>query len=801
MLVYTAKKDSFLEEVRNNQIQLVILRELKRKTGKGAAPNEITSWANSLQFMANVLRDDEIPSDAGVSIEYQLPLSSKRIDFILTGQNPEKQETAVIIELKQWSKVEATQKDAIVRTWLNGGVKETPHPSYQAWSYAALIDDFNETVRSDQIVLRPCAYLHNLVDATDVADAFYAEHIAKAPVFISTDAKKLSEFLKQHVRFGDTKDLMYRIEHGKIKPSKGLAESLSSMLAGNQEFLMIDEQKVVFETAISLAHLSQIKRQNFDKQVLIVEGGPGTGKSVVAINIIVELTKREMLAQYISKNAAPRAVYSAKLAGTMKKTRVNNLFKGSGGFYDTEPDFFDALVVDEAHRLNARSGLYRNLGENQVKELINSAKFSVFFVDEDQRVTLQDIGSKAEIKRWAAQLDATVTELTLDSQFRCNGSDAYLAWVDDVLQKRETANSLLRQSEYDFRVFDDPNELRRTIESKNQHANKARLVAGYCWDWKSKNEAKAFDISLENGFSARWNLTSDGSLWAIASESVTEVGCVHTAQGLELDYVGVIIGPDLIVRNGVVICDPSKRSKNDQSIKGYKTLVQKSSDAELQIESIIKNTYRTLLTRAQKGCYLYCTDKETANYFKSRLERVSVNQTAESKIAKKTPYPFRILPIQEVKPYINSVPVFNMKIAAGVFSTEQNIEDREWAELPDHFRMQPNLFLAQVIGESMNKVIPSGSWCLFRANPGGTRHGKIVLVELRNRYDPETQGRYTVKQYIRERIFLDSDSNGESRIELWPNSDDSTFQKITLMEEQGDDFFVVGEFLSIITTE
>jgi uncharacterized protein len=801
MLVYTAKKESFLLEVRGNQIQNVILKELKLKTGKGAAPNEIASWANSLQFMANVLQDDEIPADAGVSIEYQLPLSSKRIDFILTGQNKDKRETAVIVELKQWSKVEATDKDAIVRTWINGSIKETPHPSYQAWSYAALIDDFNETVRKDGIALTPCTYLHNLNDSTAINNPVYREHIAKAPVFISTDAKKLSEFLKLHVRFGDSNDLMYRIEHGKIKPSKNLADSLSSMLNGNEEFLMIDEQKVVFETAISLAHEAQRHQKNrpLAKQVLIVEGGPGTGKSVVAINIIVELTKRELVAQYISKNAAPRAVYAAKLARTMKKTRINNLFKGSGSFIDSESNFLDALVVDEAHRLNAKSGLYRNLGENQVKELINSAKFSIFFLDEDQRVTLQDIGSKAEIRSWAKALGANITELTLSSQFRCNGSDAYLAWIDDVLQKRETANSLLDESDYEFEVFDDPNRLRQAIELKNKNSNAARLVAGYCWDWKSKTNSDLHDIELENGFLARWNLAEDGSLWAIAENSVSEVGCVHTAQGLELEYVGVIIGPDLIVRNGIVICDPSKRSKNDQSIRGYKTLLINNPEAKVQLDEIIKNTYRTLLSRAQKGCYVYSTDRETAEYFRSRLGEPARRVITKLKeIRSANIYPFQILPISEVKPYINAIPVFDLKIAAGSFSAEQNIEERKWMELPEHFRMQQGLFVAQVHGQSMNRVIPDGSWCLFRANPGGTRQGKVVLVELRNQFDPETRARHTVKQYFSEKTAGDDGESQNLRIELRPNSNDPLFHSTYLNFGEADDYSIVGEYLAIV---
>jgi uncharacterized protein len=277
------------------------------------------------------------------------------------------------------------------------------------------------------------------------------------------------------------------------------------------------------------------------------------------------------------------------------------------------------------------------------------------------------------------------------------------------------------------------------------------------------------------------------------------VGCVHTAQGLELDYVGVIIGPDLIVRDGVVICNPDARSKNDQSIRGYKTLIQKSPEAVKHIDAIIKNTYRTLFTRGQRGCYIYCTDKETAAYFKSKLAPTFKEVPPDSKGNEVIEFPFRVLPIEAVKPYVNAVPIFSMKIAAGAFSLEQNIEDREWVELPDHFKMQAGLFVAQVNGQSMNRVIPDGSWCLFREKPGGSRHGKIVLVELRSQYDPETSGRYTVKQYYRERIFLDPEQGNQSRIELRPNSEDPSFKSLYLSDEEDEDFYVVGEFLSVIS--
>ncbi|MBB6050725.1 DUF2075 domain-containing protein [Armatimonas rosea] len=399
----------------------------------------------------------------------------------------------------------------------------------------------------------------------------------------------------------------------------GLTDRLEPMLQGKQEFILTNEQKAVFDKATALA----TKSQKGSKNVLIVQGGPGTGKSVVAINLLAVLTKQNLTTQYVSKNAAPRAVYQSKLAGKFTKHHIAELFKGSGAYTQTSENAFDALIVDEAHRLNEKSGLYQNQGENQILEIIRSARLSLFFIDEDQRVTLKDIGEVQQIRHWAESQGATVHEMALTSQLRCNGSDEYLGWLDNALQMKPAARGSIEKIGYDFRVVDSPTELRDLIFEKNKLAGRARLVAGYCWDWKSKNypTGKVMDIVLEeHDFAMRWNLASDGSLWLIKPKSVTEVGCIHTCQGLELDYVGVIIGPDLIVRDGVVITDATKRSSQDRSVQGYKTLRQESAEqAEKQVESIVKNTYRTLMTRGQKGCYVFCTDKETQEYFSKQV--------------------------------------------------------------------------------------------------------------------------------------------------------------------------------------
>jgi hypothetical protein len=333
------------------------------------------------------------------------------------------------------------------------------------------------------------------------------------------------------------------------------------------------------------------------------------------------LTSKEGVVHYISKNSAPRNIYSSKLKGSITKSHIDNLFKGSGNFHNADKNTFDALVVDEAHRLNKKSGLFKNLGENQIKEIINASKFSIFFIDESQRVDIFDIGRKEEIEKHANKLGAKIEVMQLESQFRCNGSDGYLSWLDDVLDIKKTANFDGFGKQYDFKVIDNPNDLKKIILEKNKINNKARLVAGYCWNWlkDGKNKTHIYDINLpEFDFSMSWNL-GNTLTWAIDEESVNEVGCIHTSQGLEFDYVGVIIGDDLRYENGIVT-DFTKRARTDNSLKGIKTLAKENiKKANAIADEIIKNTYRTLMTRGQKGCYIYCTDKKLAEYFKKRL--------------------------------------------------------------------------------------------------------------------------------------------------------------------------------------
>jgi len=617
MIVYQSTKTGFIHDVTSGSIDDIIKAKVLEKLKRNSGPSETESWRNSLMYMNNVLNDPEIPNDTGISIECQIPQSSKRIDFIITGTNATHQEHAIIIELKQWLSAEKTGKDGVVRTRLGGNLRETSHPSYQAWSYAALLMNFNETIYTEDIQLKPCAFLHNYTQDAHITHEFYADYLKKAPVFLKNDQLKLREFIKQFVKHGDKKELICRIENGRIRPSKMLADSLVNMLKGKDEFVMIDEQKIIYETALHMARNASKGK----KKVLIVDGGPGTGKSVVAINLLVNLTKENKFVQYVTKNSAPRSVFESKLTGEFRKTVITNLFRSSGSYTETPPNTIDALIVDEAHRLNEKSGMFSNLGENQVKEIIRSSLFSVFFIDENQRVAMSDIGTKGEIEKWAARLDASVYHQKLESQFRCGGSDGYLAWIDNTLQIRETANPTLEGIEYDFRVLDSPTELRSLINEKNELNNKSRLVAGYCYPWNSKKDKTKFDIVFPaHSFEIRWNLSDDGMLWILKPESVNEVGCIHTCQGLELDYVGVIIGKDMLVKNGFVFADHAGRASSDKTVHGFKKLKKENPAAASEaINDIVKNTYRTLMTRGMKGCYVYAEDEEMRDWLRNSI--------------------------------------------------------------------------------------------------------------------------------------------------------------------------------------
>ena len=783
MIIYRATKKQFVDDVFNNTIADNIDEAFYEHLGRHTSPNEIRSWQNSMQYMSRVVNTPELPDDAGVAIEYQIPLTAKRVDFIISGLNSLKREQLVIVELKQWEEAEPTPKPGIVVTRFQHGKAETAHPSYQAWSYAYMLQNYNMTIQERGVDICPCAYLHNYTPDGMINGAQYQDYVAKAPVFLKNDAARLQDYILRYVRYCSPEDIIWKIDNGKLRPSKQLADSLTSMLHGNDEFIMLDDQKVVYESAVYLAK----KAQQGKKQVLIVEGGPGTGKSVLAINLLVNLTAEGIASQYVTKNSAPRAVYSVKLSGSYKKSYINNLFVGSGSFIDTPTNTMGSLIVDEAHRLNMKSGMFSNLGENQIKEIINTARFSVFFVDDCQRIHMKDIGSVQSIKQYAEEMGADVHLEHLSSQFRCNGSDGFLSWLDNALQIRETANIHLTQEDYDFRIYDSPTEMFEEIKRKNETNNKSRVVAGYCWDWNSKQNRMAYDIVLPQfGFRKQWNFNSNEP-WLIGEKSIDQIGCIHTCQGLELDYVGVIVGPDLSYKNNRVVTDGFKRSPNDQSLKGFKAMAAKRpTEAQQAADAIIKNTYRTLMTRGMKGCYVYFCDKPLAEHFRELM----AEKPEEVEM-------LRIEPIvnDDVK-YIDFLPVYSIKAACGYFGEGEDVNELGWIQVEGMGKLNRNMFVVQASGHSMEPKINDGDFCVFRANPAGSRQGKIVLVQHHNFYDSDYAGAFSIKEYSSAKSYDEFGNWQHERIELKPQNRD--YNPIAINAEDADDFRVIGELVGVI---
>lgn len=619
MIVYNANKGQFVQDVRTGVIATKILSLIRERGLNAGQEREFESWHNSMKFMRDIVDDRDIDDNVQIAIEYNIPQTSKRVDFIIIGSDEKGIDNIVIVELKQWTKAEKVDDDMhfSVRTFVANDNRIVCHPSYQAYSYSRFISNYSQEVQDNNIHLVPCAYLHNYLSKYKPALAadIYKEWYTSAPFFIMDEVQPFIDFVKKHITKKSSKgDLLYLIDHGRIKPSKSLQDAMATMVRNEPLFALLDEQAVCFDMCVR----TMLKcLEDHKKRTVIIQGGPGTGKSVLAVNLLLHYLLCNCNAAYVTKNSAPRQAFLSILSGNRADgiADICHLFRSPFRLSGVPANGYDCLIVDEAHRLVKK--MYGDWGgENQVKECINASLLSIFMLDEDQAVTTKDIGSIEEITKWCKELGSSVImreETKLVSQFRCNGSDAYIQFINNLLQRnKETINVPLTELNYDFRVFDDASQMREALREKNAN-NKARMVAGYCYDWNVKHHRGNIDISLPGGFEAKWNLEND-KIWAINPKSFEEVGCIHTAQGLEFDYVGVLIGKDLLYRDGQVTTDKSAISPDDNT-SGIRTAPEDNA------KRLILNTYKTLLTRGQKGCFVYCEDEELREYFKKMINK------------------------------------------------------------------------------------------------------------------------------------------------------------------------------------
>lgn len=613
MIVYKATKKEFLEDCRKEEI----IRKITEGYTKNVAKTNysiVNSWNGSIPYLYLLLEDDSIPDNCGISIEHTIPNidTKKRIDVIITGKNKNKQNVAIILELKQWSKVEqpADKVGYIVTSHTREEIIRV-HPSFQAYSYLYFLKTYNSAFITDDIQTYSCAFLHNYEKCPNDAlfDDKYKKFIDKCPLFLRGDLAKLRNFINERICEGDNCKVIDIIENSHVSITNLLTSKTIDIMKNTQYITLIDEQEIIYEKAIEMA--KQCMKDN-KKRVFIVKGGPGTGKSILAMKILTDVfmnpNNKINKASFVTPIQAQREVYKYTIQKDNIYKPIIKIIKSSGAFIQSINDENDVLIVDESHRLKEKSGVFENIGENQTKEIIKASKLSIFFIDDLQRITLKDKGSVSEIIKRAKEQEAIIEEFELTSQFRCSGSAGYVSWIEDVLQIRDTANHDVIDSNlhYDIKIVDDPNKMRDFIRRKNKKNNASRIVAGYCWDSKkeSRDNSEIYDIEIpEYDFYMSWNLINEQ--WAIAKDSVERAGCIYTCQGLDFDYIGVIIGQDLIYRNGKVEVDYTKRAKTDRALNGIRRIIQRNRlEGEKLAEEIIKNTYRVLLTRGK--CRMYC---------------------------------------------------------------------------------------------------------------------------------------------------------------------------------------------------
>jgi DUF2075 family protein len=619
MKLYTGTSEQFIQDILENRLPDKLKAAYESYYYRLAGQQEVVSWTNSLQFVKNVIEYASLRDDM-VVVEYELPYSNRRIDCLLFGKGPDDKGNAVIMELKQWSKVENCDIENEVVTFTGGANRFEAHPSFQAQGYYSYLKDFVEVFGNDAVSLSAISYCHNYSRASDVLFGPKFQSVIKDfPLFAKEDVAGLAAYLKARLSSGQGLEVFNRFSSSPVGPTKKLLEHTRKMIMGQKEFNLLEDQLAAYYAILDRAKkASRLK----SKCVILVRGGPGTGKSVIALNVIAELLSKGQTVFH--------ATGSAAFTSTLRKivgARAAGMFKYFNSFTTVEENKVDVLVCDEAHRIRETSMSRYTRKEQrsnrpQVDELVQAAKVSVFFIDDYQVVRPYEQGSSELIRRTAKKHGAELFEFELKTQFRCSGSDGYLNWLDNALGIRETANLMLTKNEkMDFRIFDGPQSLYEAIRKKNEEKpNSARMVAGFCWPWSDPNPDGTLKEDVVIGdFRMTWEAKNEATkvaagiprakLWAYDPNGVSQMGSIYTIQGFEFDYVGVVFGDDLAY-------DPEN---------GWVGKPQNSADAAVKRDRenfvrYVKNAYRVLLTRGMMGCYVCFLNRDTENYFRSLIQ-------------------------------------------------------------------------------------------------------------------------------------------------------------------------------------
>ncbi len=623
MRLYSGSSEQFIEDTYQNRIAQKVRESFLQQMGHYPPESEVAAWRNSLKATSWVFEHAKL-TDHGVIVEYQLPLTSKRLDCMICGKDRERHDNAVIIELKQWDRCRPAEGDREVMAWVGGSDRELLHPSVQAGQYRMYLEDVHTVFypESDGVTLSACAYLHNYNGRPDdpLLSRKFQSIVETTPLFTADDVPRFEDYLVSRLERGEGLEVLQKVEESRYRLSKKLMDHVANVIRGTPEYILLDEQLVVYDRVLSLVKGGF---HGAKKTILIVRGGPGTGKSVIAINLMADLLRKGVNAQY--------ATGSKAFTETLRKVigpRGGVQFKYFNSYVDAEYNAVDVLIADEAHRIRKTSNNRWTRRESrrdtpQIDELIHASKAAVFFIDDDQVVRPDEIGSTAYIRVAAEKSGCAVLEYELETQFRCAGSSAFVNWVNNTLGIRETANPMWGRDEaFDFRVVESPEALEELVLRTAAEGHSARMTAGYCWDWsKPKPDGTLEDDVVIGDFRRPWNAKPgarrlangipSAPTWAHDSKGLGQIGCVYTAQGFEFDYVGVIFGKDLMYNHATNQWEAHSENSSDPSVRA-------SGPRFLEL---VKNTYRVLLTRGMKGCYVHFLDEGTKAYFMSRMAR------------------------------------------------------------------------------------------------------------------------------------------------------------------------------------
>jgi len=797
-VVYSESQKQFFQDVDT----YAFLGKMVRKANEynlTVTSSEQVSWTNNAPKIKELIEESGI-SDSYVTFEYLVPYQQSRIDCMIYGSDSNDYGNVVHIELKQWSNTTVKPDDVDsnfnvrdaesndtddkykVIALTGGGYKRTAHPSQQVRGYDNYLTGFIEVLSTKEIGIEGMAYCYNYYrypKKKDTPTLLYEEKyqnlLNEYRTYSKDELKDIANEIREKLCHGNGFSVFNKMMTSKIRNSKKLLEAASKMVEeGNYDYFSLIDDQIVAKNSIMNAIR---KMEQYKKSVIIVKGGPGTGKTVIALSILAELAsnkKKTYNLHYATKSKPLLEGVRHQLRPDARLLFSNVLQFIPANYNEND---LDVLLVDEAHRITLSPNHQYTKPEKRtnmtmVDTLINCAKVTVFFIDDKQAIRSQEIGSTKMIRDAAEKFGAKIYETELHSQFRCNGSDNYLNWLEQILYNKEI-NSHFRSEEYDFKIFDDPQKLYDAIKEQNDKPGQtARLCAGFCWPWSDKTDENG-DLRKEvkiGSFEMPWETKESikprprGYVqwyeWAYKPEGIKQVGCIYTAQGFEFDYIGVIVGEDL---------------KYDKGAGKLYTDISATKDPMLRrskegFDDYVRNIYRVLMSRGMKGCYAYFCDPDVATYFQQMMQPIPKEKPTQKAV---------ILPMVSLsEQYTTHLPLYSIKAACGYFEDNSIIPDEEtegWVDIGNSgIKANKNMFAVHAAGDSMLPKIKNGDLCIFELygpNNAGSREGEIVLTECSHK-DTDTDCHYTIKQYHSEKRLNEDGTLVHTKIQLVPLNKD-----------------------------